>query len=73
MSIFPAHPDELGDDFDDVDDIVKEALMNEDDLTDWEAEFVNDIAERLAQWGKRTRINEKQMEIIDRIRDKLNG
>ncbi len=72
MSLFPKHPDELGEDFERVDDILKMAEENGQDLSDWEANFVGDMIERLAQYGKRTRISERQMEIIDRIDARLN-
>ena len=71
MSLFPAHPDELGKDFARVDEILKSAVENGNQLTDWENEFVYDLVERLDTHGAKTRISEKQMEIIDRINGKL--
>jgi hypothetical protein len=71
MSIFPEHPDTLGDDFMRVDGILKLAVENGDMLTEWENEFVYDLVERVEQYGKRTRISEKQMEVIDRISAKM--
>lgn len=72
MSMFPSHPDELGKEFARVDGVLKDAVENGDMLTDWENEFVCDLVERLDQFGAKTRISEKQMEIIDRIKTKLD-
>lgn len=72
MSIFPTYPDELGEDFKRVDAILKSAVENGDQLSEWENNFVYDLVERVEQWGARTRISEKQMEIIERIRGKLD-
>ena len=73
MSMFPSHPDELGDEFKEIDTILKAAVEDGDVLSDWENEFVSGLVERVALYGKRTRISEKQREIIDRINEKLNG
>ena len=72
MSLFPQYPDELGDEFDEIDAILKNAVENGDMLSDWENGFVYDLVERVEQYGRRTRISEKQREIINRINDKLN-
>ena len=72
MSLFPSHPDELGDEFDEIDGILKNSVENGDMLSDWENGFVYDLVERVEQYGRRTRISEKQREIIDRINAKLN-
>jgi len=72
MSIFPVNPDELGDDFKRVDEILKLAVENGDMLSEWENGFVYDLVERVEKYGARTRISERQMEIIDRIDHKLN-
>jgi hypothetical protein len=42
-------------------------------LNQWEEEFLDDIRERLVQYGEKTRISEKMWEIIDRIEGKLFG
>lgn len=73
MSLFPQHPDELGDEFNEVNTVLRSAVENGDMLSGWENDFVSDLIERVEQYGERTRISEKQQEIIDRIRDKLNG
>lgn len=74
MSLFPSHPDELdADDLKRITEILRDAQENSEELTGWEEEFVADILERVEQYGKRTRISEKQMEIIDRIGNKLYG
>ena len=41
--------------------------MESDELTDWETSFVDDMNERILQYGRRVRISERQMEIIERI------
>lgn len=72
MSMLPSHPDDLGDEHDHVLSILDEAIENQDMLTDWEVIFVDDMRERVIQYGKRTRVSERQMEIIERIHAKLN-
>ena len=72
MSLFPAHPDELdADDFRRVKEILYDAQENGDQLSDWECGFVDDMIERVVQYGQRMRVSERQMEIIDRIEQKL--
>lgn len=74
MSLFPPHPDALDEkELRRVTNILLEAQENAEPLTDWECDFVADMLERVEQYGRGTRISEKQMEIIDRIDDKLNG
>jgi hypothetical protein len=41
------------------------------DLTKWEHDFMQDTADRFEQYGSRTRVSEKQWEILDRIWGKL--
>lgn len=72
MSILPRHTDELGDEHDEIDGILKSAVENGDMLSDWENGVVSDLVDRVKQYGKHTRISEKQREIIDRINEKLN-
>ena len=72
MSLFPARPDELGEEFEEIDGVLKSAVENGDMLSDWENEFVGDLVERVEQYGRRARISEKQREIINRISHKLN-
>lgn len=73
MSLFPRHPDELGDELDRVKDVLETAVENQDQLSDWECGFVDDMLERVVQYGKATRLTERQMEIIDRIEQTLSG
>lgn len=42
-----------------------------DDLSDWEKRFIEDLLERLRQWGMKTFISKKQWEIITRISEKI--
>ena len=42
-------------------------------LSDWEANFCDDIRERVLEYAERTRISAKQWEVIDRIESKLCG
>ena len=72
VSLFPSHPDELGEDFDDVREMLVLAQTYFDMLTDWESNFVDDMMEKIERFGYRTRVSEKQMEIIERIHAKVN-
>jgi len=47
--------------------IIKGALDNEIALSDWEIQFVNDIAEK----GDDYTLSEKQIEIVNRIGNKV--
>lgn len=47
--------------------IIKGAIDNEILLTEWEAEFVNDIAERDDDY----KLSEKQIKIVNRIGNKV--
>jgi|FreactTroBogLake_1042271.scaffolds.fasta_scaffold44299_2 hypothetical protein len=68
------HPDELdADEFRRLKEILYDAQENSDRLSDWECGFVDDTIERLIQYDRRIRVTEKQMEIIDRIEQKLYG
>ena len=40
------------------------------DVTIWEDEFLADLEERYAEYGKRTRISPRQWEIIERLEEK---
>jgi hypothetical protein len=70
MAIFPAHPDEIGEDH----DWLEQLLAESEDvpvLSDWEESFLDDIRDRFIQYGARTRISAKQSEILHRIEAKL--
>jgi hypothetical protein len=72
MSIFPRHPDELGDDLERITLILDEPEESMG-LTDWEAAFMDNLRERVIQYGAGTRISKKQHEIINRIEAKMAG
>jgi micrococcal nuclease len=69
MSLFP--PEDLGDDLARVTSILNDAIEAGERLTDWEHQFVEGVRERVIRYGARTRISEKQMEVIERIDAKL--
>lgn len=41
-----------------------------DDLTPWERKFVEDMEHRLKQYGNRTFISDKQIEVLRKIAEK---
>jgi hypothetical protein len=53
-------------------EIVSEA-EHSNVLTDWEAAFIDDVGDRLLDYGNKTRISDKMWEIINRIGEKLGG
>lgn len=42
-------------------------------LTDWEASFCDDMRERVLQYGDRTRVSDRQWEVLQRIAGKMHG
>ena len=54
-----------------ADDVVTLIENYDDELTDWEREFLESNAQRVEQYGARTIFSDKQIEIIDRIKDKV--
>jgi hypothetical protein len=50
-------------------DVADEAHMGR--LTAWEEQFIEDISARLAEYGRSTRLSEKQWDIIDRLERKV--
>jgi hypothetical protein len=72
MSLFPSNPDEIGDELDDLTRMLQSA-QDCDSLSDWEIGFVEDMLDRVIQYGKRTRVSERQQEILDRIQTKVDG
>jgi len=69
----PQEHDVLSDaEFARVREIVSEA-EHSNVLTDWEASFIDDVGDRLLDYGNKTRISERMWEIIDRIGEKLGG
>lgn len=43
----------------------------DDELTDWEQEFIDDQIERYDTYGERTRLSSRQWEIIHKIAEKM--
>lgn len=70
MTMF-SHDDELDDEeLSRIEEILRDAETSTQ-LTPWEDEFCDSLRDRVAIYGARTRISDKQMEIIDRIERKL--
>jgi hypothetical protein len=63
--------DPLGDDYERVREILHDAELNSERLTDWEQEFAEGLRERVRRYGDVTHVSDKQMAIIDRIERKL--
>jgi hypothetical protein len=61
----------LGDDYERVREILRDAEPHAARLTDWEREFAEDMLERVRRYGDVTHVSEKQMEIINRIERKI--
>ena len=54
---------------------VKDALDQEHKLTEWESEFVNDLADKDEEYAKKgveLTLSQKQNEILNRISQKLD-
>ena len=51
-------------------DIMADAEFSSN-LTLWEEEFCDSIRERIAEYGGRARISDRQWEVIDRIEGKV--
>jgi hypothetical protein len=60
----------LGDDFDRVREILKDAESSTR-LSDWEQNFLDDLRDRVLRYGDATRMSDKQMAVIDRIEQRL--
>ena len=74
MSLLPDNPDHIGDEIERINEILADAEgPNGMDLTDREQEFCDSMRERVEQYGRRTFISDKQMEVLDRIEAKLSG
>ena len=73
VSMFPLHPDELtSEELADIKSMLQDVDIFGDKLTAWEQEFCDSIAEKIEQYGERTFLNARQMEIVDRIQRKLS-
>lgn len=74
MSLLPDNPDHIGDEIERIQEILADAEgpdgMN---LSSWELNFLSDLEQRVEQYGRRTFISDKQMEVLDRIEAKLRG
>jgi hypothetical protein len=55
--------DEVGERFDELQEII--------DLAEWEDIFIEDMASRLDSYGFRTFVSERQWEVLERIRGKV--
>lgn len=44
---------------------------HDSDLTQWERDFMDSQVERFEQYGSRTRVSDKQWDVLDRIYGKL--
>ena len=42
-----------------------------EDITDWERSFMADQVKRYEEYGARTRFSDKQMDVIERVYEKL--
>lgn len=72
MSLFPASPDRLGPDIERLERLFEEADETGDEhLTEWEQDFLESLSDRVAEYGDRTRISERQWEVVERIEGKL--
>jgi hypothetical protein len=63
--------DPLGDDYERVREILHDAELNSERLTEWEQEFAEDMRERVRRYGDVTHVSAHQMEIINRIERKI--
>lgn len=60
--------DEVGDDLDELEELL-EKLSNHN-LTSWEQDFVEDLANKVEKYQERTFVSVRQWEQLDRMRDK---
>lgn len=57
---------------DELDALLSRAVTNDDKLSQWESDFVGDLAKRLELYDCALRISPKQQDILDRIKQKLD-
>lgn len=50
--------------------IVAKAELAEERLTPWERTFIDDIGARLAKYGDRMRLSDRQEEVLESIAEK---
>jgi hypothetical protein len=56
-----------------IDKLLKQCLDNDEKLSEWEYEFVCDMAQKVEHYGTDMRISDKQQEIFDRLDHKVNS
>ncbi len=54
-----------------LDALLKKCLDNDDLLSQWENDYVSDFTDKLAKYGEKLNISEKQNAVFERIRKKL--
>lgn len=52
-------------------DLVLKRAFDNPALSEWEQEFVSQQIDRLAKYGRRMRLSEKQWAVIERIGEKV--
>jgi hypothetical protein len=60
------------DEFDELLGIIENASDLDDQLSDWEIDFIKDFADRVAKYGPDTNVSDKQWDVLRRIDDRLN-
>lgn len=55
-----------------LDTLLARAQEEPQHLSQWEQSFVDDITDRLAEWGLRLNVSPKQWSIFERIKRKLD-
>lgn len=53
-----------------LDWIIAKVEAGPDKLTPWERDFIQDMADHRAKYGDRTRVSEKQWEVLENIAEK---
>lgn len=54
-----------------VQDILSDAQDNMESLTEWEQQFVEDMIDKLEEYGEDLVVSDKQWEILNRIEMKV--
>ena len=52
-------------------ELINEALENDDLLSDWERDFLAEWEDRLLAFGERVNVSDKQQYVFDKIKLKL--
>jgi DNA phosphorothioation-dependent restriction protein DptG len=58
--------------YQELDKLLKACVDNEEHLSDWENNFVNEWCDKLDTYGTSVRISDKQQVIFDRMEEKLS-